>query len=130
MYIDKPIETVKNDFLGRSKFAKDLAEAISTYDDKDSLVLGLMGQWGSGKTSIINLLEEEMKENLSSMATKPIITIKFEPWNISNQENLISQFFATIISELNGKSKIKTIKRIVFLQKKHMILSLAYSKNS
>jgi len=111
MYIDKPIETADSDFLGRFKFAKDLAKAISSYNDVDSLVLGLMGQWGSGKTSIINLLEEEMQKSSSNVDSKPILTIRFEPWNISNQDNLISQFFATINYKLKNQDINETIKK-------------------
>jgi len=34
MYIDKLIETPENGFLGRSKFATDLAKAISSYNEE------------------------------------------------------------------------------------------------
>lgn len=117
-YNDKPIKTAGDDFLGHAKFAADLAKAISSYNNennennennKDSLVLGLMGQWGSGKTSIINLVEEEMKKSYDSVVSKPILTIRFEPWNISNQDNLISQFFAAI----NYKLKNPDINEVV-----------------
>ncbi|MEL7660369.1 KAP family P-loop NTPase fold protein [Acetobacterium wieringae] len=93
--IDRPIETAEDDFLGRSKFAKDLAKSISSYNSKESLVLGLMGQWGSGKTSIINLVEKEMQKSGENTDYDKIITIKFQPWNIADQDNLVSQFFAT-----------------------------------
>lgn len=108
-YIDKPIKTAADDFLGRKKFAADLAEAISSYNNEDSLVLGLLGPWGSGKTSIINLVEEEMEKSTIDVDSKPILTIRFEPWNISNQDNLISQFFSAI----NYKLKNPDINEVV-----------------
>ena len=52
---DQPINTFKEDLLGRHSFAKALAKAILSYDRNDSITIGLFGRWGSGKTSLINM---------------------------------------------------------------------------
>ncbi|PNR88809.1 hypothetical protein X925_05210 [Petrotoga sp. 9T1HF07.CasAA.8.2] len=45
---DQPIESSKDDILGRASFAQALSDAILSYKEKDSIVIGLFGAWGSG----------------------------------------------------------------------------------
>ena len=86
---DKPIERIKEDILGRDEFSINLGEAILSYKSIDSTVIGLYGSWGYGKSSIINMTIEYIE---SQKENKPIV-FKFNPWNYSNQKQLIAQFF-------------------------------------
>ncbi len=98
---DQPIESSKDDILGRASFAQALGEAILSYKEKDSIVIGLFGAWGAGKTSIINMALEHIKSHpkLNSDYEKPII-VRFNPWNYSDQNQLITQFFRVLSIEL------------------------------
>ena len=53
-HADRPIENFDNDLLGRTTFSKKLGQAIADYRGVDSLVVGLYGEWGTGKTSILD----------------------------------------------------------------------------
>jgi predicted KAP-like P-loop ATPase len=55
---DQPIKSKTEDILGRNQFAQSLGQAIIDYKAKESLVIGLFGEWGSGKSSIINMTLE------------------------------------------------------------------------
>lgn len=59
---DKPISNENEDELNRMPFVKRLSKSICNYDSQDCLVIGLMGEWGSGKTSILNLTFSEIKK--------------------------------------------------------------------
>jgi len=100
---DQPIESSKDDILGRASFAQALGDAILSYKEKDSIVIGLFGAWGSGKTSIINMAIEHIKSNpkLNSDYEKPIV-VRFNPWNYSDQNQLITQFFRELSTVLSG----------------------------
>jgi len=98
---DIPISEKENDLLNRSSFVSNIANAILGYQKSDSLVIGLYGEWGSGKSSIANLMISELeKQEYEDSNQKPII-IKFNPWNFSDQNQLLSQLFQTIASALN-----------------------------
>lgn len=97
---DRPIDNVKNDLLRRASFSKQLAKALYYYSGDDSLVVGLFGKWGSGKTSVINMALQTMDEMNYDNEEKPII-VKFAPWNYSSQDNLILQFFKCIETKID-----------------------------
>jgi len=90
---DQPIKSCKEDILGRKSFAQSLGDAILNYKEKESIVVGLFGEWGSGKTSLINMALEHINDVSRGKTSddKPII-IKFNPWNYSDQNQLIIQF--------------------------------------
>lgn len=52
---EKPIKDKDKDKLKRNRFATNIAENINNYDYDESITIGLMGSWGSGKSSIINI---------------------------------------------------------------------------
>ena len=97
---DRPIETVNQDLLGRSTFSKQLAEAIYKYSGRDGLVIGLFGKWGTGKTSILNIVVNEINSLSEDSCDKPII-VKFSPWNYTDKDNLISLFFRVLKNKLD-----------------------------
>ena len=97
---DRPIESANQDLLGRLTFSKQLAEAIFKYGGKDGLVIGLFGKWGTGKTSILNIVVNEINSLSEDSCDKPII-VKFSPWNYTDKDNLISLFFRVLKNKLD-----------------------------
>jgi hypothetical protein len=56
-YSDRPIIRPGDDALGRSAFALEVARSINTLSTaSDGFVMALVGEWGSGKTSVIELI--------------------------------------------------------------------------
>lgn len=112
---DVPIKEFDDDILGRENFSKELAERIINYNTKNSVTIGLSGKWGLGKTSIINMVEKHIKNNYIynnniHNVDKPII-FRFNPWNIVDQDKLISLFFKELIIrlEMTDYDNLKTI---------------------
>lgn len=97
---DKPIEKFEDDLLGRATFSKQLGKTIYEYSVTDGLVIGLYGKWGTGKTSVMNLALQEIKE-LSTDDESELIVFKFSPWNFSDKDNLISIYFKCLKDEIS-----------------------------
>ena len=108
---DKAIESSEQDLLGRVTFSKQLGEAIYKYDGKDGLVLGVFGKWGTGKTSILNMVVNEINCLSDNDDDSPII-VNFSPWNYSDKDNLISLFFRVLKNKLNMDKYEETRKKI------------------
>ena len=92
---DKDVK-ISGDTLNRKNFAKSLASNIQNYferqDVNNCLTIGLMGEWGSGKTSLLNMTEEYLKDS-------KIKIIKFNSWLYSSYNQLVGQFFDELIME-------------------------------
>ena len=99
-YTDRAIESAEEDLLGRSSFSKQVGQAIFEYNGNDSLVIGLFGKWGTGKTSVANMALETVTE-LSKQDDKAPVIIRFAPWNYSDKDNLITQFFSTLKTNID-----------------------------
>ena len=107
---DRPIQSIEEDKLGRSSFSQHLGRTICEYKGEDSLVIGLYGGWGTGKTSILNMVVQELDICSVGDACKPIV-VKFNPWLYSSQANLIDQFFNCLKSAI-GKDSSEGIKKV------------------
>ena len=108
---DKPIEKQEEDLLGRANFSNQLGKAIYEYNEKSGLVIGLFGEWGTGKTSVVNMAENEIKRLSEKDDNKPLI-VRFSPWNYTDKNNLISLFFQDLkikIYNQSGKDYYKKI---------------------
>ena len=76
MNSDHPIESFADDALGRASVARHIANQLALAPMDHSIVFGLYGPWGSGKTSLLNMVCEELES-----ADNPPIVVKFSPWN-------------------------------------------------
>jgi len=89
-YPDRPIEKIDDDRLGRSDFARSLAGSISGWKGRESLVLALCGEWGSGKSSVKNMVLEVLQADGSEGRVQ---SLQFNPWEIANRQQLTEAFF-------------------------------------
>ncbi len=86
---DRPIASKKHDVLERSKFAEQFANDLQSWNGDDSLVVALYGAWGSGKTSVKNMVLEA--NHRKRVAQLPVI--EFNPWQLSGTGNIPASFF-------------------------------------
>jgi hypothetical protein len=100
MYLtDDPIQKLEDDELGRTAFVEELAQSLLSRDITESLVISLDGPWGSGKSSVLNLLESRIKSNNLSNT----VILRFDPWYFNSTEKLLQSFF----DEINRVVEIK-----------------------
>lgn len=113
---DRPITNSTQDKLNRTLFAKYLARCILDHKDPHSLVIGLYGGWGVGKTSIIHLTVEELNAAASNLLDneKPII-LHFNPWSYAGGGQLIYHFFHHLSSTLSNASHLNNGEQIIRL---------------
>lgn len=105
-YSDKPIEKISEDKLDRKGFAKTIATTLFELKQADTFTVGLLGKWGVGKTSLVNLILSEFNAIDERNKTNTII-LKFEPWHFTDTTQLIGQFLIQLAYEFNGKKKEK-----------------------
>gem|GEM_PF-3380911 len=117
-FSDAPIDNKTDDTLNRNKFAEMLSEKIIKHLEKvskelnnhlidqnnpmpSSLVIGLNGEWGSGKTSIINLINKSIDDK----NIEP--PIYFNPLIYSSSDHIIELFFEEIKDRIDNPGLLK-----------------------
>ncbi|SHI44815.1 KAP family P-loop NTPase fold protein [Aquimarina spongiae] len=96
LYTDSPIVQDDEDILDRNYKAKRIAEEIYETKSKEAIGFGITGEWGSGKTSFLNLLKKEIK----SRNNEDFVLIDFNPWLNLGVESIIQDYFDTIQTAL------------------------------
>jgi hypothetical protein len=102
---DQPIRSREDDRFNRWPFAKRIAETLARREDASSLVLGIYGVWGDGKTSTLRLMEEALKEHAD------VVCVKFNPWHFESDVQLFRGFFGTLADAV-GRSLPTAVERI------------------
>jgi hypothetical protein len=100
---ERPIQNKQEDALNRSGFVERLVDALISPTTKRStgLTIGITGPWGSGKSSILNLVQAEIRERHGDRA----LVVAFDPWLVSGRDDLIGSFFAATQSALGSDSR-------------------------
>ncbi len=96
-HADNPIEQPGDDSLGRASVARDFVDQVLSLDSSKGLVVGVLGPWGSGKTSFINLARNRL-------ADSDVPVLEFNPWMFSGADQLVESFFVEIAAELRIKT--------------------------
>jgi hypothetical protein len=97
MRADNPITKQEDDLLERYSFAKDIVSGLlNTFQTgQTSVAIGLNGEWGAGKSSILEFISNEIINQTKSQTTSNII-FRFNPWLFSGQADLQKSFLTQL----------------------------------
>ena len=90
---DRAIQRGQDDRLGYRDVANRIALSLVDHGCDGGLVIGIEGAWGSGKSSLLGLIEEA----LGKLPTdKQPTVINFRPWLVGNRDALLTSLFGSI----------------------------------
>lgn len=112
---EDPIITKKKDLLNMELFANSVEDSLLQCNNKKTYIMALIGKWGCGKTSIINMLKEEFNDS------DEINIGSFEPWKYDNKLSLFKGFYKYIFKVFgenygyfNYKDLFKKYENLIF----------------
>ncbi len=97
---EAPIRSAGQDTLGRVEFATNLANIISRWRNDTSLVIAIRSPWGNGKTSVKNLVLEQLEKSSPKVGI-----LQFNPWQYPNAEAITVSFYRELRIALGKKSE-------------------------
>ncbi len=90
-----------DDRLDRAGYAVRAATLIAeNHATGASIVYGLTGPWGSGKSSVINMMAEQVEKESSTWKIA-----RFTPWATGDVTGLLGDFYASLAHALPAKSR-------------------------
>lgn len=93
---DRPLTSRKHDRLNRAAFVDRIADVLRRLPKGASLIVGVHGPWGDGKTTVLNLLRAELA------SSDNIVVRDFNPWRLTDEEAMLRGFFAMLADAINA----------------------------
>lgn len=99
---------VKDDLLGRDSIITLLYKSIcQNFSKQDSFVIGLSGPWGSGKTTITNIVRKQLEEQNSDIK----IIRGLNPWISGSEVVLLNSFYDAMLNALGINYSSRKIRK-------------------
>ena len=99
---DTPITSSGEDRLGRNESAAAFARALLQLDVAEGAVVAVLGPWGAGKTSFVNLARPHLE-------SAQWVVLSFNPWMFSGMGQLVDAFFTELVSQLRAQTKLRKV---------------------
>ena len=78
---DRPVTNPQDDHLGRADFAERLASLIIAAPQGSTLRIGVYGEWGEGKTSVLQLMDRRFRESGH-------VCVWVVPWMVESRQDI------------------------------------------
>lgn len=92
---DAAVSSRERDHLGRWPLAQEIYGIATTGPAEWSIRVGIYGEWGSGKTSVLEFVEGIARANNQ-------VVLRFTPWQFSDSRALWHSFVAALEDELKS----------------------------
>lgn len=100
--LDREIETSEADAFGHRHFAAVLRGLIESKDIQPPFSIGLLGTWGSGKSSIKSIYESSLADSVAGDSSqRPVMPITFNAWRFGG-EDIKRALLREVYLELGG----------------------------
>jgi len=91
---DQPVSSKNLDLLDLDQQIQNFSDYILNTKESSELVFGVDGSWGVGKTSLINLLQENLEDH------ENLVVCRFEPLRYSSDTNITNMLITEITAAI------------------------------
>lgn len=109
----------ESDLLGRERLTQALCRLLTEREDDHPFAIGLFGHWGTGKSSQVNFLQEELKK----AGKAKILVAEFNAWQNEKATNLAAMLAQAVVDGLVADKgmweKLKLAVRLAALHHSH-----------
>jgi predicted KAP-like P-loop ATPase len=98
---DRPLATPQEDALNRAPFGRRIANVLRELPKGASLVVGVHGPWGDGKTTVLNFVRAELA------ASPTTLPVDFNPWRFTDESAMLAGFFRVLADKISATLSTK-----------------------
>ena len=120
---DAAVSRREDDKLNRWAFATEIFGIATTGPQEWPVRIGIYGEWGTGKTSVLNLVETIAKSHGH-------IVVRFNPWEFCDKKSLWHAFVQAVVQKLPAESLKKKQNLTQWVKRKALPASDWFSKHS
>lgn len=97
----------KTDLYTRKAFAEQLAHLLVLPPSSPGIVIGIEGEWGSGKTTIVRYIVEHLRKQTEGA---PIV-VEFNPWMLAGADAMVEALLTELASGVGAGAGKKHAKK-------------------
>ncbi len=86
---DKPVEKGETDYLDFSPLARGISRFLRNRNTKPPLTLAITGEWGTGKSSLMNMVKHDLQKN-------HFYPVWFNAWHHQDEDQLLASLLENI----------------------------------
>ena len=90
---DSAAHTRREDYLNRWPLAEEIYGIATTGPEEWSVRIGLYGEWGSGKTSVLNFVGDIARD-------KKQVVVPFNPWEYGSRNEMWRNFVLSVLKAI------------------------------
>lgn len=91
---ENSINTPNEDIFNFKYYANNVQKLIQqNANNKEPITFGIMGKWGEGKTSFLNLIKHKIEHFDKKEGDCEFLAYDFNPWRYSDQDEMLFDFF-------------------------------------
>lgn len=94
----------ENDAFHRKGFAQRVVTTILQQPLGDCLVVSIVGPWGSGKTTVLKYIHEEIAARTSKEGT--CLIAPFNPWRFTGEDTLLFELFDALVKAIDPEATV------------------------
>ncbi|MGT9191589.1 P-loop NTPase fold protein, partial [Salmonella enterica] len=99
--LDQSVTSPEQDRYGFRHVATQLAQSVQDIGREGSAVIGIEGPWGSGKTSLLNLLRAELDEQKEDNT----FVMSISPWLDGSGTSLVESLLIPVAGSIAAEEK-------------------------
>ena len=106
--VDRPKKSEHDDLLKIEKYTNGLVEFIKT--SETPITIGVQGEWGSGKTSLLNTIKKELCDDTGAKFY-PVWINTWEYSLLSSPDETLIKIISGLVQEIGSKTKDSHLKK-------------------